>query len=149
MNNVVVRELQLTDRDGWGILARGYKEFYKTPTDDSEYDQVWLRLIERKEIFSFCAEQNKKIVGIVHYFFHTTVWKPRSCYLQDLYTSKDARGKGVARSLIEAVAKHANDTDCDRLYWNTQISNETARILYDKLAEFRGFIRYDYPLKNA
>lgn len=50
MKSVVVRELQLTDRDAWEKLAIGYKEFYKTPTSDSEYDQVWLRLIERQEI---------------------------------------------------------------------------------------------------
>ncbi|MFK8078690.1 MAG: N-acetyltransferase family protein [Granulosicoccus sp.] len=149
MNSVVVRELQLTDRGAWEELARGYKEFYKTPTSDSEYDHVWLRLLERQEIYSFCAVQNKKVVGIVHYLFHTTVWEPRSCYLQDLFTSTDSRGKGVARSLIEAVAEHAKDTECDRLYWNTQTNNEKARILYDKLAEFRGFIRYDYSVKSS
>lgn len=147
MNNIVVRELELADREAWEVLARGYKEFYKTPTSDSEYETVWSRLIERQEIYSFCAERNSKIVGIVHYLFHTTVWAPRSCYLQDLYTSADSRGKGVAGSLIDAVAKHAKETRCDRLYWNTQTDNSTARILYDKLAEYRGFIRYDYPVK--
>ena len=83
----------------------------------------------------------------MHYLFHTTVWEPRSCYLQDLYTSEESRGNGVARKLIEAVAEHAGNTDCDRLYLNTQTSNDTARILYDKLAEYKGFIRYDYPIK--
>jgi len=53
----------------------------------------------------------------------------------------------VARRLIEAVDRHANDTGSDRLYWNTQANNYTARTLYDKLAEYRGFIRYDYPVK--
>lgn len=137
----------MEDRGAWEVLARGYKKFYKTPTSDSEYEHTWLRLIERQEIYSFCAEQNENIVGIVHYLFHTTVWEPRSCYLQDLYTAADSRGKGVARCLIEAVANHAKETSCDRLYWNTQSTNDTARILYDKLAEYRGFLRYDYPVK--
>lgn len=148
MKSLVVRELGLADRGKWEILARGYKEFYETPTTDSEYDQVWLRLVERQDVLSFCAEYNEEIVGIVHYLFHTSVWEPRWCYLQDLYTAVDSRGKGVARSLVEAVANHAKETECDRLYWNTKIDNDTARILYDKLAEYNGFIRYDYPVKK-
>jgi len=29
-----------------------------------------------------------------------------------------------------------------RVYWHTQSSNETARRLYDQIAENRGFIQY-------
>ena len=149
MKSIVVRQLRSTDREAWEELARGYKEFYKTPTSDSEYESVWLRLLDRQEIYSFCAERDTKVVGIVHYLFHTAIWEPRWCYLQDLYTSKDSRGNGVARSLIESVADHARETNCDRLYWTTQTNNETARVLYDKLAEFRGFFRYDYPVTSS
>lgn len=149
MTRIVVRELQSTDRKSWQILAQGYKEFYKTPTSSAQYSAVWQRLLERDEIYGFCAELDGNLVGIAHYLFHTTVWEPRSCYMQDLYTSEAARGNGVARSLIEAVAEHAKKTGSDRLYWNTQTNNSTARALYDKLAEYRGFIRYDYPVSTT
>ena len=33
-----------------------------------------------------------------------------------------------------------------RLYWHTQDDNARARLLYDKVARFSGFIRYEYPL---
>ena len=33
-----------------------------------------------------------------------------------------------------------------RYYWLTQQHNDRARGLYDKVARFAGFIRYDYPL---
>lgn len=33
-----------------------------------------------------------------------------------------------------------------RYYWLTQGSNAQARILYDKVARFAGYIRYDYSL---
>jgi hypothetical protein len=32
------------------------------------------------------------------------------------------------------------------VYWNTHESNSTARRLYDKVAENRGFIRYQIEL---
>jgi len=33
-----------------------------------------------------------------------------------------------------------------RLYWSTKVDNRTARLLYDRVAKFSGFIRYDYAL---
>ncbi len=52
----------------------------------------------------------------------------------------------MARALIEAVANWARARGCPRLYWQTQASNATARLLYDKVAVNRGFIRYDIDL---
>ncbi|MEV1176789.1 GNAT family N-acetyltransferase [Nonomuraea sp. NPDC049784] len=40
----------------------------------------------------------------------------------------------------------ARECGCSRVYWNTHESNTTARSLYDKVAENRGFIRYQIEL---
>ena len=87
-----------------------------------------------------------KLVGIAHYLFHTTIWAPATCYLQDLFVDSSARGQGAARALIENVAAIARERGAQRLYWHTQEHNATARMLYDKLAKFSGFIRYEFPL---
>ena len=86
------------------------------------------------------------IVGIAHYLFHTSCWAQKVCYLQDLFTAHDLRGKGVARALIEAVAADARKQGAARYYWMTQEHNATARLLYDKVAKWNGFIRYEHPL---
>jgi hypothetical protein len=44
------------------------------------------------------------------------------------------------------VAGAARDRGASRLYWTTQENNVRARALYDRVARFNGFIRYDYPL---
>lgn len=142
---IEVRRLQKADRDAWQVLAEGYKEFYKTPTSEAQYNKTWDRLIKGDEIHGFCADVDGKLSGIVHYLFHTTIWDPRVCYLQDLFTAPELRGIGVARVLIEAVAEEAVTFSCSRCYWNTQEGNDTARLLYDKVAVYNGFIRYDYP----
>jgi ribosomal protein S18 acetylase RimI-like enzyme len=59
-----------------------------------------------------------------------------------------ARGRGAARALIDAVAAAAGERHAARLYWLTQEHNAAARTLYDKLASYRGFIRYDFPLSS-
>jgi GNAT superfamily N-acetyltransferase len=63
-------------------------------------------------------------------------------YLQDLYTAESARGQGIGRTLIGAVAERARATGARRLYWQTHESNQTARRLYDAVAERSGFIVY-------
>ncbi len=89
---------------------------------------------------------NGRLVGITHFLIHANTSSDDVCYLQDLFTSADVRGKGVARALIQAVADWAKAQGCPRLYWQTQASNTTARLLYDKMAVNRGFIRYDIEL---
>jgi GNAT superfamily N-acetyltransferase len=68
------------------------------------------------------------------------------CYLQDLFTVPEARGRGVARALIAHVAEAARAAGARRYYWLTQEHNTTARALYDRVAAFHGFIRYDHPV---
>ncbi len=156
------------DRADWGRLAAAYKHFYNTPVSSAEYDEAWRRLqagdgvhalgawVAGPGVVSRAAPpsgpgsgqglERGELVGIVHYLFHTSTWAPRVCYLQDLFTTESARGRGVARALIAAVADAARHAQASRLYWLTQEDNRTARALYDRVAVFKGFVRYDHPL---
>lgn len=141
-----IRPLQLADRAAWEPLARGYKAFYKTETSDAEYQRAWERLLASDGVMGLGAALDGRLVGIAHYLFHTSTWHPLSCYLQDLFTDPDVRGRGVARALIAAVADAAAARGAQRYYWLTQDTNATARRLYDQVARFNGFIRYDHAL---
>jgi hypothetical protein len=50
------------------------------------------------------------------------------------------------RALIAEVERWARDQGHARVYWHTQSGNETARRLYNRVAENRGFIQYVIPL---
>lgn len=144
--SLLVLLLSSKDRASWQVLAREYKAFYKTDASPAEYESTWQRLLQQDGVFGIGAKVDGKLVGIAHYLFHTSAWAPKVCYLQDLYVSPEARGKGAARALIEAVASAARQAQATRCYWLTQEHNGAARGLYDKVAKFDGFIRYDYPL---
>lgn len=144
--SLTIRRLQPQDREAWGVLAAGYKAFYNTPTTEAEYDEAWRRLIGGDGVHAFGAHLDGRLVGIVHYLFHTSTWARTQCYLQDLFTAPDCRGRGVARALIGAVADAAREARASRLYWLTQETNRTARALYDRVAQYKGFIRYDHPV---
>jgi GNAT superfamily N-acetyltransferase len=134
------------DRKAWEALARGYKAFYETEVPDAGYEEAWRRLLARDGVYGLGAKIQGRLVGIAHYLFHTSTWARNVCYLQDLFVTPEKRGQGVARALIEAVADAARASGAERYYWLTQEQNAVARVLYDKVGKFHGFIRYDYPL---
>jgi GNAT superfamily N-acetyltransferase len=79
----------------------------------------------------------------VHYLFHrSTGTAGNYCYLQDLFVAEDGRNHGLGRALIEAVYEKARKAGASRVYWLTHETNETARALYDKVADRSGFIQY-------
>lgn len=141
-----IAALSASDRPPWELLARGYKTFYKTELGAAEYDTAWDRLLRQDGVHGLGARVDGELVGITHYLFHTSVWAPTACYLQDLFVLPAARGHGVARALIAAVADAARQQNAARCYWLTQEDNLTARRLYDKVARYKGFIRYDLAL---
>ncbi len=145
---ITVMPLQVTDRVRWDILARGYKTFYETVLSDDQYEATWLRLLREDNVYGLGAHLDGHLVGIAHYMFHTSAWSTPACYLQDLFVDEAVRGQGVGRALIEGVAQAARKRGAPRLYWLTQQNNTAARSLYDKMAQYKGFIRYDYPLTD-
>jgi GNAT superfamily N-acetyltransferase len=134
------------DRARWDVLARGYKTFYKTPVSDADLESTWRRLLRADSTHALGARLDGRLVGIAHFLFHPAVWTDDVCYLQDLFVDAAARGQGVARALIEHVAEAASRRGAPRFYWLTAVDNAVARALYDKVAQHRGFIRYDHPL---
>ena len=116
---LLIAPLIADDRNDWELLARGYKDFYKTPLADAAYAVAWHRLRAADDVFAFGAKLDGRLVGITHYLFHTTIWAPTTCYLQDLFVDPPARGHGVARALIERVAVAAREQGAQRLYWTT------------------------------
>jgi GNAT superfamily N-acetyltransferase len=144
---LTIGPLEPSDRDQWQQLFAGYNEFYGRATmPDGFYDQAWTRFERGDELHALGARLDGRLVGITHFLTHASTTAPDSCYLQDLFTAPEARGRGAARALIEAVTDWARERGCGRVYWSTHETNETARRLYDQVAENRGFILYAIPL---
>jgi GNAT superfamily N-acetyltransferase len=143
---IEVAPLRAEDRAEWEALARGYKAFYRTDIPQERYDETWRLLIADERVHGLAARMDGTLIGIAHYLFHAQTWSSDCCYLQDLFTAEDARCKGVATALIDAVADAARQRGALKYYWLTKEDNLQARALYDRIARFKGFLRYDYPL---
>ncbi|WP_404711946.1 GNAT family N-acetyltransferase [Sphingomonas sp. MMS24-J13] len=147
-----IRPLRETDHAGWRPLWDGYNSFYGRSGDTALPDEIsettWARFFDDAEpVHALVAEQQGTLIGLAHYLFHrsTTTIAP-ICYLQDLFTTHEARGKGVGGALIAAVAARAEAAGSPRLYWHTHETNAVARKLYDRVAERSGFLVYRQSL---
>ncbi|NKE58960.1 GNAT family N-acetyltransferase [Lentzea sp. PSKA42] len=139
---IVIGPLEPSDRARWQELFEGYNTFYERTLPPETYDEKWEVFQAGESIHALCARDENGIVGITHFFKHPSTSGPDVCYLQDLFTAPEARGRGAGRALIEAVTEWAKLRNCCRVYWHTSEWNETARRLYDQVAEKTPFVHY-------
>ncbi|HZO20992.1 MAG TPA: GNAT family N-acetyltransferase [Steroidobacteraceae bacterium] len=140
-----VRPLRSADRPQWADLWQGYLHFYRRHLPEQLTETTFARLIDpSRQPHGLVAEHEGRLIGLVHYLFHTSSWSMTDvCYLEDLYVDPAARGAGAGRALIEAVYAAADRASVDTVYWLTQEFNADGRALYDTLAHRTSFIRYE------
>lgn len=147
-NCALVREAARSDHDQWLPLWDHYNSFCGRSGPSALPDEIsaatWDRFFDSEEpVHCLVAEHEGRLVGLAHYLFHrsTTAIDP-TCYLQDLFTAEEARGRGVGRSLVCEVYERARTASAERVYWQTHESNAAAQRLYESIAERSDFIIY-------
>ena len=147
---LTLRPIADADRQPWERLWTGYNAFYDragaTALAPAITQTLWERFFDPGEpVFGLVAQHADEVVGLVHYLFHRSTSRIEPvCYLQDLFTSPELRGRGVGRALIEGVYARAHAAGAKRVYWQTRDTNTAGRLLYDKVARHAGFIVYSH-----
>jgi len=146
--SVTIRPVTKNDYAQWLPLWDGYNAFYGRSGATALAPEItrttWVRFFDADEpMHALVAEGGGRLIGLAHYLYHrsTTSIGP-SCYMQDLFTHPEARGRGVGKALIEAVYAAAREAGSPRVYWQTHETNATAMRLYDQVAEKSGFLVY-------
>ncbi len=97
---VAIRDATRDDYPRWVPLWDGYNAFYgragETALAPEITQMTWARFFDAYEpMHAMVAEDAGKLLGLVHFLYHrsTTQIAP-TCYMQDLFTVEEARGKG-------------------------------------------------------
>jgi GNAT superfamily N-acetyltransferase len=141
-----VRPIRVEDRDGWLPLWHGYNDFYRNDPTEEVTQATFRRLCQGSDgLFGLVAVDDEgRLVGLAHLVFHPSTWTTASyCYLEDLFVSREGRGSGTGRALIEGAYAEADRRGAGRVYWHTQQYNAPARSLYDVVGHPTSFVVYE------
>jgi GNAT superfamily N-acetyltransferase len=147
MPQLEIREVRPGDHDPWVELYAGYRAFYALAPDPEAVETAWDWVSTGQHQFTgLVAVDGTEVIALANL---RDVARPSAgrmgLYLDDLFTSPAARGKGAGSALLARIAEIARDRDAVVVRWITSTTNTTARRLYDQYAEFRDFASYDMP----
>jgi GNAT superfamily N-acetyltransferase len=149
-----VRPARAADEAEWRRLWQCYCDFYAVTVSRDVTAALWRRILdEGSQIHALVAETDEglrfgpRLVGFANYVLHPYTWGTEPiCYLEDLFVTEDARGKGAGTALIEALIQLSREKGWPRLYWHTHRDNEVARSLYETFSPVDPFVRYTVKL---
>jgi GNAT superfamily N-acetyltransferase len=85
-------------------------------------------------VFAHVADDGGTVLGMAIHFRNYSTWTGRlGIYLEDLYVRPEARGRGVGRALLVALADEARANGWARIDWSVLDWNEQAIGFYESL----------------
>jgi GNAT superfamily N-acetyltransferase len=129
----IIRAGSPSDGDAFIALVRAFAAFARLPAPD---DAAAARLLEhafgpRPRFELRVVELAGELVAYAVFFetYSTFVARP-SLYLEDLFVSEAARGRGIGKALLVHLAGLAVERGCGRFEWTVLDWNENARRFY-------------------
>ena len=147
---LAVAQATLDDIDALASLFDAYRVFYGKPSDPAAARAFLHERMALRESVIFLAREGEKgtTLGFTQlYPCFSSVSTRRLWILNDLFVAQPARGRGVARALMERARRHAIATGALRLVLQTARDNVTAQALYESLGYVREEGMYEYSLE--
>ncbi len=146
---MIVRDAVADDRAGWERLWAGYLAHYGVEVPAAIREHTWARCLDPVSTITMRVVPgvHGPIEGFAIHVLHPSTWATgESCYLEDLFVAEHARGRGVARALIDDLIAQGRAKGWSHVYWVTEEENARARALYDSYAPADGYVRYRLEL---
>lgn len=143
--SILIRPLQPSDFPDWLPLWDGNNQGTRNEAVTTE---TWSRLIDPNyPVFGLCALQGNVMTGILHYVLHPTTGNILPvCYMQDLYVDPAHRNKGIARKLVQELARIGKAEKWARIYWLAEADNAAVQALYKSIGIKLNFTLHVLPV---
>lgn len=145
---IQIRDAAASDEAAFLALWDQYLVFYKVDLAPKVTAATWSRLLDpASPVKARVAVVDGRVMGFAIHLHHPSTWAMTGdCYLEDLFVTDTARGKGLGRALIDDLIDLARSKGWERLYWHTDEKNARARALYDQYVASDGHVRYRLTL---
>jgi GNAT superfamily N-acetyltransferase len=117
-------------------LIRALAEYEKLLHEAVATEEQLARTLfgERPSAEVLLAEEGGSAVGLALFFQNYSTFLARpGIYLEDLYVEPEARGRGIGKALLQAVARIAVERQCGRFEWAVLDWNTPAIDFYKSL----------------
>ena len=130
---VTVRRATISDLDGVAPLFDAYRQFYRRPADLALAKTFLMERLHHDESIIFVAiGEGGAGLGFVQLFpSFSSGAAARILILNDLFVAPDARRAGVGTLLLRAAADFGKASGAVRLTLSTELTNTSARALYE------------------
>ncbi len=149
--NITIHKATINDVEMIAALFDSYRIFYKQTSDIAAAKKFISERINNNESVIFLAEENNKAVGFTQlYPIYSSVGMKRAWLLNDLFVAEDARGKGIADTLLLTAQQFGAETNSRWLMLQTAIDNYAAQKVYERNGwkKEQAFFTYNYALSK-
>jgi GNAT superfamily N-acetyltransferase len=134
-------------------LIAAYQRFYEAVPNEGRNRAYFSRFLDDQTngIQFVALDGDGRALGFATLYFPLgSVSARANCLMNDLFTTPEARGKGIGRALITHCLQYAKDHGFSSIYWQTAQSNTTAQRLYDSLNTTRSaWYTYTLPVPET
>jgi GNAT superfamily N-acetyltransferase len=145
MAGVTIRMAQAQDKDAWLGLWLEWQRHMKgaVPTDVTE--KTWARAQDPNSnlviLLGLMAEG--AAIGFATLSFTPFAWTGSDiAFLQDLFVSDRARGKGAGDALLRAVYAQADEHGAAQVFWMVDEKDEKLQRFYERNGIRTPYLRY-------
>lgn len=119
------------------------------PSENAILASVERLLEDRETEFLVSApDEDAAPAGVCQLRYRWAVWTAApDCWLEDLYVTRAARGRGVGVALVEAALERARARGCRRIELDTSEGNQAALRLYERMG-FSPSSKSDAPTRD-
>lgn len=144
MSPAIIRPIEVNDKRAWLELWHQYYDMFNSTLAPEVTETTFNRFLN-PDLRIYCAvatasigmeNEQSKVVGFVTYYPHiTTNSIDDKVYMQDLFVSPDAQGRGIGKQLVTYVYEQARRMHACSVYWISAHDNHSAQAMYAKIGD--------------
>lgn len=145
-----IRRLAPGDAAGFAAMLDLFAEAFEDPGAYSSRrpGPVWReRLLANPDFMALVAEQDGVVVGALAAYLLRKFEQERSeAYIYDLAVAGEARRRGIATGLIEALKPIARDAGAHVIFVQADYGDDPAIALYTRMGRREDVLHFDIPV---
>lgn len=148
-SNVNITVPEVADESQWRHLYQGYADFYQVDMNAQIMDNVWDWIHDKNNPFYCIVAKDKggTLLGFMHFRAMASPLRGAMVgFLDDLFISPNARGKGVVSALYDELKQQGQQRGWPLIRWITADNNYRARAVYDGLSNKTHWVTYQLDL---